>query len=153
MVAYVYDATTRSVTKKIPYEPSEDEWADIATHCHDIEPTNYNRRSVLRDAAWIKSTWNDVRRYLHAVFVMYNRSGQHDPDMGEWCSPKKQDRWVHASLNKTSGSNTIICFPTVMIYSISVLEEADFVSLRREMPKGTGIDNSVVDGTMSKASK
>jgi hypothetical protein len=153
MVAYVYDATTRSATKKIPYEPSEDEWADLATHCHDIEPTNYNRRSVLKDAAWIKSTWNDVRRYLHAVFVMYNRSGQHDPDMGEWCSPKEQDHWVCASLNKTSGSNTIVHFPTVMIYSISVLEEADFVSLGREMPKGTGIDNSVVDGTMSKASK
>jgi hypothetical protein len=108
---------------------------------------------VLKDAAWIKSTWNDVRRYLHAVFVMYNRSGQHDPDMGEWCAPKEQDHWVCASLNKTSGSNTIVHFPTVMIYSISVLEEADFVSLGREMPKGTGIDNSVVDGTMSKASK
>jgi hypothetical protein len=40
-----------------------------------------------------------------------------------------------------------------MIYSISMLEEADFASLGREMPKGTGIDNSVEDGTMSKASK
>jgi hypothetical protein len=73
--------------------------------------------------------------------------------MGEWCSPKEQVHWVRASLNKTSGSNTIIHFPTVMIYSISVLEEADFVSLGREMPKGTGINNSVEDGTMSKASK
>jgi len=26
----------------------------------------------VRDSAWIKSTWDDVRRYLHAVFVMYN---------------------------------------------------------------------------------
>jgi hypothetical protein len=46
--------------------------------------------------------------YLHAVFVMNNHSGQHNPDMGEWCSPKEQDRWVRASLNKTSGSNTIV---------------------------------------------
>jgi hypothetical protein len=38
--------------------------------------------SPLKMLWWIKSTWNDVRKYLHAVFVMYNRSGQHDPDMG-----------------------------------------------------------------------
>jgi hypothetical protein len=84
---------------------------------------------------------------------MYNRSGQHDPDMGEWCSPKEQEGWVRASLNKTNGSNTIVCFPTVMIYLISVLEEADFESLGREMPKGTGIDNSVNDGAVAMGGK
>jgi len=153
MVAYVYDSITRTAVKKNPYEPSEDEWADLATHTHDIEPTNLSRRSVVRDSAWIKSTWNDVRRYLHAVFVMYNRSGQHDPDMGEWCSPKEQERRVRASLNKTNGNNTIVRFPTVMIYSISILEEADFESLGREMPKGTGIDNSVDDGSVARGTK
>ena len=107
----------------------------------------------MRDSAWIKSTWNDVRKYLHAVFVMYNHSGQHDPDMGEWCSPKEQERWVHASLNKTNGINTVVRFPTVMIYSISVLEEADFESIGREMPKGTGIDNCVNDETMGQGTK
>jgi hypothetical protein len=40
-----------------------------------------------------------------------------------------------------------------MIYSISMLEEADFVSIGREMLKGTGIDNSVEVTKMSKASK
>jgi len=105
---------------------------------------------VVRDSAWIKSTWNDVRRYLHAVFVMYNQSGQHDPDMGEWCSPKEQEHWVRASLNKTNGNNTTVRFPTVMIYSTGILEEADFESLGWEMPKGTGIDNSVDDGTKRK---
>ncbi len=153
MVAYVYDPTTRTAIKKNPYEPSEDEWADLATLTHDIEPTNFSRRSVMRDSAWIKSTWNDVHKYLHALFVMYNRSGQHDPDMGEWCSPKEQEHWVRASLNKTNSSNTIVRFPTVMIYSISVLEEADFESIGREMPKGTGIDNSVNDGTVARETK
>jgi hypothetical protein len=74
---------------------------------------------------------------------MYNRSGQHNPDMGEWCSPKEQECWVHASLDKTNGSNTIVRFPTIMIYSISFIKESDFEPLLQEMSKGTGIDNSV----------
>ena len=40
-----------------------------------------------------------------------------------------------------------------MIYLISVLEEADFESLGREMPKGTGIDNSVNDGAVAMGGK
>jgi hypothetical protein len=40
-----------------------------------------------------------------------------------------------------------------MINFISVLEEADFESIGREMPKGTGIDNSVTDGTAAKDTK
>jgi hypothetical protein len=94
--------------KKNLYEPSEDKWADLATHTHDIEPTNVGQKSAMRDSAWIKSTWNDVHKYLHAVFVMYNHSGQHDPNMGEWCSPKEQESWVQASLNKTNDSNIIV---------------------------------------------
>jgi hypothetical protein len=38
----------------------------------------------------------------------------------------------------------------VMIYSIRILEEADFESIGREMPKGTGVDNSINDGTMTR---
>jgi hypothetical protein len=38
-----------------------------------------------------------------------------------------------------------------MIYSISV--QADFESIGREMPKGTGIDNSVNDGTVARGTK
>jgi hypothetical protein len=40
-----------------------------------------------------------------------------------------------------------------MIYSISILEESDFESLGREMPKGTGIDNSVDDGSVARGTK
>jgi hypothetical protein len=64
--------------------------------------------------------------------------------MGDSCFPKEQD---------SSGSNSIVRFPTVMIYSISILEEADFESIGREMPKGTGIDNCVNDGTMAMGTK
>jgi len=143
MVSYVFDRASGVPKKKVPYAPSHDDWAELSAHTHDIEPTNLARRNILRDQAWIKSTWNDIRRYLHQVFIGYNRSGQHDDDMGEWCSPKEQERWVRAAFWKTSGSNTIIRFPTVMIYSIAVLEQSDFESMGREMPKGTGIDSSV----------
>ena len=153
MVAYVYDRATGGPKKKVPYEPSHDEWAELANHTHDLEPTNLARRNILRDASWIKSTWNDVQNYLHQVFLGYNRSGQHDNDMGEWCSPKEQERWVRAAFWKTSGSNTIIRFPTVMIYSIAVLEQSDFESIGREMPKGTGIDSSVAGSTAAKKRK
>jgi hypothetical protein len=40
-----------------------------------------------------------------------------------------------------------------MIYSISVLEEADFESLGREMPKETGIDNSLTNGAVARGRK
>jgi hypothetical protein len=78
---------------------------------------------------------------------MYNRYGQHDPDFGEWCSPNEMQRWVRASLYKTNGSNTVVRFQTAMIYSIAVLEERDFDSIGREIPKGTGVDSTLADGT------
>jgi hypothetical protein len=34
-----------------------------------------------------------------------------------------------------------------MIYSIAVLEESDFDSIGREMPKGTGVDSTLCEGT------
>jgi hypothetical protein len=61
MIKYVNDFATELPKKKNPY-----------------------------DEAWIKSTWNDVCKYLHQVFIQYNRSGQHSGDIGEWCSPKEQ---------------------------------------------------------------
>ncbi len=152
MVAYVYDHATGVPKKRVTYEPSHDDWAELANHTHDLEPTNLARRNILHDAAWIKSTWNDVEKYLHQVFLGYNRSGQHDNDMGDWCSPKEQERWVRAAFWKTFGSNTIICFPTVMVFSIAVLEQSDFKSIGRQMPKGTGIDSSVA-GTSATAKK
>jgi hypothetical protein len=48
--------------KKPPFVPSSAEWATLANETHDIEPTNLLRRSVLRDEAWIKATWNDCHK-------------------------------------------------------------------------------------------
>jgi hypothetical protein len=42
--------------KKVPCEPSHDEWAELANHTHYLEPTSLARRSILHDAARIKST-------------------------------------------------------------------------------------------------
>jgi hypothetical protein len=139
MVAYVYDPATRTSKKKARGKPA----VMIGIQTYDIEPTNVARRNIYREAAWIKSTWNDVCKYLHQVFVQYNRSGQRSGDMGEWCSVEEQQRWVRAAFWKGGSTNTIVRYPTVMIYSIALLEQADFETIGRLMPTGTGIDNSV----------
>jgi hypothetical protein len=153
MVAYVHDPAAGKPVKKGPWEANSEEWEDLAIQTYDIEPTNLARRNIYRDAKWIKSTWNDVRKYLHQVFQQYNRSGQRSGDMGEWCSPEEQQRWVRAAFWKGSSTNTIVRFPTVMIYSIAVLEQGDFEGISRTMPEGTGIDNSVAQTDASTRSK
>jgi hypothetical protein len=75
MVAYMYDQALRALVKKVPYQVSSDEWSELASHTHDLEPTNLSRRNILWDSGWIKSTWNDVCRFLHQVFLQYNRLG------------------------------------------------------------------------------
>jgi hypothetical protein len=154
MVAYVHDPAAGEPVKKTPWEPSSDEWEELSVQTYDIEPTNLARRNIYRDASWIKSTWNDVCKYLHQVFIQYNRSGQQSGDMGEWCSPEEQQRWVRAAFWKGSGTNTIVRFPTPMIYSIAVLDQSDFEGIGRSMPEGTGLDNSVTAaGTSAHARK
>jgi hypothetical protein len=74
--------------------------------------------------------------------------------MGEWCSPEEQQRWVRAAFWKGRGTNTIVRFPTTMIYSIAVLDQSDFEGVGRSMPEGTGLDNSVATaGTSAHARK
>jgi hypothetical protein len=153
MVAYTYDRQLKVPVKKVPYQASSEEWSELANHTHDIDPTNLSRRNVLREAGWIKSTWNDCRRFLHQVFQQYNRSGQHDPEKGEWCSEKERQRWIRAALWRSSGSNTIVRYPTVMMYSICILDQGDFEGIGRQMPSGTGIDNSVADGNAAPSAK
>ena len=83
MVAYVHDPATGTSKKKSPWEVSSDDWAELSIQTYDIEPTNVARHNKHHNAAWIKSIWNDVRKYLHHKFVQYNRSGQCSGDMEE----------------------------------------------------------------------
>jgi len=87
---------------------SSDKWEELSIQTYDIEPKNMARRNIYRDASWIKSTWNDVQKYLHQVFIQYNRSGQQSGDMGEWCSPAEQQRWVRAASWKGGSTNTML---------------------------------------------
>jgi hypothetical protein len=152
MVEYIPAGRNQRPIKRTPFAPSAEERAVLANEMHDIEPTNLIRQNVLWDEAWIKSTWNDCHKWLHQTFIQYNHSGEHDADMGEWCSERELERWVRASTRyKTSASNTIICYPTIMVYSICLLEQSDFESIGREIQKGTGVDSSIADG--SKATK
>jgi hypothetical protein len=40
----------------------------------------------------------------------------------------------------------MVWYPMVMMHSICLLDEGDFEGIGRQMPSGTGIDNSVMDG-------
>jgi hypothetical protein len=153
MVQYVSTGRNQRPVKRTPFAPSSEEWAVLANETHDIKPTNQSRKSIIRDEMWIKATWNDCRKWLHQTFVQYNCSGQHDADMGEWCSPKELEHWVRATKYKTAASNTIIRYPTVMVYSICLFDQSDFESIGREMPKGTGVDSSIADGTKAAKQK
>ena len=134
--------------KKNPYQPSATEWAYLATFTNDLEPTNLARRNIIRGEDWIKSTWTDCRKYLHQMFVNYNRSGQHDDDKDEWGSEKELRRWSRAAKWNSSGAGSIIRFPNAMIYSIAILDICDFESIGRRMPKGTGVDATVDNGAV-----
>jgi hypothetical protein len=67
--------------------------------------------------------------------------------MGELCSRKELKCWVQATKYKTAASNTIIWYPIIMVSSIYLLDQSDFESIGREMPKGTGVNSSIADET------
>ena len=68
---------------------------------------------------------------------MYNRSGENDPNRGTWGSVEEQERWARNAMKQTS-------YPSAIVYSVAVLEEGDFEVMGRELPKGTGIENSIL---------
>ena len=149
MVEYVIQSPGSRPVKKFPYSASSPEFSYLATHTHEIEPSNLSRRNIVRGPDWIKSQWGEVRKNLHQMFVQYNRSGQHDPDMDEWGSDKENRRWARAASWRNPGSNTVIRFQQAMIYSIALLDQCDFDSIGRKMPNGSGVDASLNDGAVA----
>jgi hypothetical protein len=143
MVTYITVTPGTKPVKKFPWEPSASEWAYLATLCHELEPTNMARKHIIRDAGWIKSCWAEVRKFLHAMFLSYNVSGQHDPNKDEWGTEIENRRWARQINTKTPGSNASIKWQPAMVYAISLLDISDLESIGRKMPNGTGIDASV----------
>jgi hypothetical protein len=129
MVEYFSPGVDEIPMKKNPYQASSPDWAYLATFTHDLEHTNLTRRNIIHGEDWIKSTWTDCRKYLHQMFVNYNRSGQHDDDMDEWGSEKELRRWTRAATWKPSNSGSIIRYTSAIIYSIGVLDLCDFESI------------------------
>ena len=82
--------------KHFPFKPSIDEWAELACHTHDIEPTNMSRKTIIRDESWMKALWNYVRS--SCMQFLSCTTGQHDPDFWEWCSPKDSAMGMSISL-------------------------------------------------------
>ncbi len=87
------------------------------------------------------------------MFVQYNRSGQHYDDKDEWLSEKENRCWARAASWKTPGTNSIIRHQQAMIFSIALLDIYDFESIGRKMPKGTGVDASINDGSVARKHK
>jgi hypothetical protein len=145
MVEYESPGMNMRPIKKNPYKPSTSEWAYLSAFTNDLEPTNLSRRTIVRGPDWIKSTWTDCRKYLHQMFINYNRSGQHDDDKDEWGSEKELRRWCRAARwNPHNGSSgCIIRYQTAMIYSVAVLDLSDFEAVGRKMPTGTGVDATI----------
>jgi hypothetical protein len=150
MVEYVSQGVNLPPVKRQPYQPSCTKWAYLAMFTHDLEPTNITRCNIIRGEDWIKATWNDCQKYLHQIFVNYNRLGKHDDDKDEWGSDKELRHWCQATKwNPTnSGSGSIIRYQSSMIYLIAVLYICDFEAIGHKMPKGTGVDATINNGTV-----
>jgi hypothetical protein len=140
MVQYTSGGINLPPVKKQPYQSSGTEWSYLSNFTHDLEPTNLLRRNIVRGEDWIKSMWTDCRKYLHQMFINYNRSRQHDDDMDQWGSEKELQRWSRAATWKPTGIGSIIRYTGAMMYSIAVLDLCDFEAIGCKMPKGAGID-------------
>ena len=68
-------------------------------------------------------------------------------------SEKENKRWARAASWKTPGKNNVIRHQQAMIYSIALLDQCEFESIGRKMPKGTGVDATVHNGSMVKKYK
>jgi hypothetical protein len=114
MLEYIYrDGYPARV---VPYKANSSEWEQVIDDVHDIEPNNSKRSDILRDGAWIKLHWTELRKCLHDVFLIYNRSGQHSVDKDDWGSEVEIERWKRNSLKFSK-------YPKVILYSIGLLEE------------------------------
>jgi hypothetical protein len=83
----------------------------------------------------IKEIWNDSRKYLHQTFQQYYCSGQHPP--------RRSICGFEQLLGKHfPGQNSLIYFPSAMVYSIAVLDVTNFEGIGRHMPDGSGINAS-----------
>ena len=69
MVEYVIQSPGSRSVKKFPYSASSPEYSYLATHTHEIEPSNLSRRNIVRGPDWIKSQWGEVRKNLHQMFL------------------------------------------------------------------------------------
>lgn len=76
-----------------PYRCVCPEFTAFTKVCHDLKPTDMDRRNIMRDGPWIKEWWKKMKKVLSDTFNDFNRSGQHSgrSDMDyDWFSPQEQ---------------------------------------------------------------
>jgi hypothetical protein len=59
-----------------PYKASSPKYTVLASHAHDINPADKDRANIIRDGAWIKEHWTQLKGYLSRVFASFNKSGE-----------------------------------------------------------------------------
>jgi hypothetical protein len=143
MVQYVPAGLAQPPVKKNPYQASQAQWAFLANFTLNLQPTNLSCQEIVHGEDWIKSTWTDCRKYLHQMFMNYHRY--------EWGLEKELQCWCRvASWKPKSGSQgTIIRYASAMFYSIAILELSGNESMGCKMPKGTGVNATVMNGSLA----
>ena len=136
----VYENVRGIPVKKSPFKESEPKWKQLAPLCFDIEPHDLSRKEIHRDADWIKTHWQELRRLLHDRFEEHNRSGRRDAIEEGWMTNEDLNDWAQFAPRSKR-------YPMVMVYSAAILEIGDFNLMGRKLPKGTGIDNSILSDT------
>jgi hypothetical protein len=59
-----------------PIQASSDEYTCLSSVYSDLNPSNKDRQSIIRDGAWLKEHWTKIRGYVSLVLAAFNRSGQ-----------------------------------------------------------------------------
>jgi hypothetical protein len=144
LIQYSESATGKASPIK-PFVPRIAEVAVLATSAHDVNPSNMERSTIIRDGAWVKEWWTKLKGYLSQVFVRFNRSGEmtgtHEAEI-DWVSDLKvHSRWIYHS-------NEVGTFPAVIIYAFGIMDKSDFESLGRIIESAVGRDESIA-GTHS----
>lgn len=59
-----------------PHRAVSEDYQCLAAICHDLNPSNHLRRSILRDGAWLKEHYTKMRGFIAIVLADFNRSGE-----------------------------------------------------------------------------
>jgi hypothetical protein len=101
----------------------------VARRCFDINPSPKNR--PVRDGAWLRSKWKELKSKLSVYHADFMRSGNQDAEnlVDEWCT----------FLENRGGVED------VYFYAFTILTSDDFNCLGKALPKEAQMDTGAID--------